>query len=320
MRLKLSLLFLILSFVASQGFAQYPLKTIRFVVTAAAGSGPDLTARIVAQKLNVAWGQPVVIENRGGAGGAIAAELVAKSAPDGYTLIMASAGSHSVSPALYPHLSWDPIRDFVPITIVSVAPNILIVHPSLPVKSVRDLLALARLRPGELSFGSGGSGSSAHLSGELFRMLAKVRMVHIPFKGAPSAALGVIGGQVELALLNLPPTLPLIKSGRLKALAVSTASRSEALPQLPTIAEDGLPGYEASTWYGVMAPAHTPAEITDKIYTVIMAGLRQQETRSRIVSDGAQVVGNSSEEFSALLKRDLAKWTRVVKESGARPD
>ncbi len=320
MRLKLSLLFLILSFVASQGFAQYPLKTIRFVVTAAAGSGPDLTARIVAQKLNVTWGQPVVIENRGGAGGAIAAELVAKSAPDGYTLIMASAGSHSVSPALYPHLSWDPIRDFVPITIVSVAPNILIVHPSLPVKSVRDLLALARLRPGELSFGSGGSGSSAHLSGELFRMLAKVRMVHIPFKGAPSAALGVIGGQVELALLNLPPTLPLIKSGRLKALAVSTASRSEALPQLPTIAEDGLPGYEASTWYGVMAPAHTPAEITDKIYTVIMAGLRQQETRSRIVSDGAQVVGNSSEEFSALLKRDLAKWTRVVKESGARPD
>ena len=320
MRLKLSLLFLILSFVASQGFAQYPLKTIRFVVTAAAGSGPDLTARIVAQKLNVAWGQPVVIENRGGAGGAIAAELVAKSAPDGYTLIMASAGSHSVSPALYPHLSWDPIRDFVPITIVSVAPNILIVHPSLPVKSVRDLLALARLRPGELSFGSGGSGSSAHLSGELFRMLAKVRMVHIPFKGAPSAALGVIGGQVELALLNLPPTLPLIKSGRLKALAVSTASRSEALPQLPTIAEDGLPGYEASTWYGVMAPAHTPAEITDKIYTVIMAGLRQQEARSRIVSDGAQVVGNSSEEFSALLKRDLAKWTRVVKESGARPD
>lgn len=320
MRLKLSLLFFILSFVASQGFAQYPLKTIRFVVTAAAGSGPDLTARIVAQKLNVTWGQPVVIENRGGAGGAIAAELVAKSAPDGYTLIMASAGSHSVSPALYPHLSWDPIRDFVPITIVSVAPNILIVHPSLPVKSVRDLLALARLRPGELSFGSGGSGSSAHLSGELFRMLAKVRMVHIPFKGAPSAALGVIGGQVELALLNLPPTLPLIKSGRLKALAVSTASRSEALPQLPTIAEDGLPGYEASTWYGVMAPAHTPAEITDKIYTVIMAGLRQQETRSRIVSDGAQVVGNSSEEFSALLKRDLAKWTRVVKESGARPD
>ncbi|MEI8035213.1 MAG: tripartite tricarboxylate transporter substrate-binding protein [Betaproteobacteria bacterium] len=320
MRLKLSLLFLILSFVASQGFAQYPLKTIRFVVTAAAGSGPDLTARIVAQKLNVAWGQPVVIENRGGAGGAIAAELVAKSAPDGYTLIMASAGSHSVSPALYPHLSWDPIRDFVPITIVSVAPNILIVHPSLPVKSVRDLLALARLRPGELSFGSGGSGSSAHLSGELFRMLAKVRMVHIPFKGAPSAALGVIGGQVELALLNLPPTLPLIKSGRLKALAVSTATRSEALPQLPTIAEDGLPGYEASTWYGVMAPAQTPPEITDKIYNVILAGLRQQETRSRIVSDGAQVVGNSSEEFSALLKRDLAKWTRVVKESGARPD
>ena len=298
----------------------YPAKPVRMIVTAAAGSGPDITARIVGQKLTAALGQPVVIENRAGAGGSIAAELAAKAPPDGYTLVMASAGSHAVSPALYPKLSWDPVKDFVPITIVAVAPNILIVHPSLPVKSVRELIALAKARPGELSFGSGGSGSTAHLSGELFRTMANIKIVHIPFKGAPSAALGVIGGQVEMALLNLPPTLPQVKSGRLKGLAVTTAKRTSAIPELPTIAEAGVPGYEASTWYGVMAPAGTPAEITTRLYTAIIADLRSEDTRARIAADGGEVVGSTPEEFAAVLKRDLAKWTRVVKDSGARAD
>ena len=290
------------------------------IVTAAAGSGPDITARIVGQKLTAALGQAVVIEDRPGAGGTIAAELAAKSPPDGYTLVMASAGSHAVSPALYPKLAWDPIADFVPITIVSLAPNILIVHPSLPVNSTKELIALARKRPGELSYGSGGSGSTAHLSGELFRSMANIRIVHIPFKGAPSAALGVIGGQVEMALLNLPPTLPQIRSGRLKGLAVTTAKRTSALPAMPTIAESGLPGYEATTWYGVMAPAATPAEITSRLYTVIIAAVRTQDTRTRIAADGGEVVGSTPEEFAAVLKRDIAKWTKVVKDSGARPD
>jgi len=194
------------------------------------------------------------------------------------------------------------------------------VHPSLPVKSVRELIALARARPGELSFGSGGSGSTAHLSGELFRTMANIKIVHIPFKGAPSAALGVIGGQVEMALLNLPPTLPQVKSGRLKGLAVTTAKRTSAIPELPTIAEAGVPGYEASTWYGVMAPAGTPNEITGRLYTAIIADLRTDDTRARIAADGGEVVGSTPEEFAATLKRDLAKWTRVVKESGARAD
>ncbi|MEO7727404.1 MAG: tripartite tricarboxylate transporter substrate binding protein [Burkholderiales bacterium] len=304
----------------AQTVAQYPAKPIRMIVTAAAGSGPDITARIVGQKLTAALGQSVVIENRPGAGGSIAAEVVAKSPPDGYTLAMASAGSHAVSPALYPKLSWDPVRDFVPITIVSVAPNILIVHPSLPVKSVRDLIALAKAKPGQLSFGSGGSGSTAHLSGELFRTMANIRIVHIPFKGAPSAALGVIGGQVEMGLLNLPPTLPQVRSGRLKALAVTAAKRAAAIPELPTIAEAGVPGYEAVTWYGVMAPAGTPPEITSKLYAAIIADLRTEDTRSRIAADGGEVVGSTPEEFAATLKRDLAKWRRVVKESGARAD
>jgi tripartite-type tricarboxylate transporter receptor subunit TctC len=312
--------FVIASPVLAQTVPQYPAKPVRMIVTAAAGSGPDITARIVGQKLTAALGQSVVIENRPGAGGSIAAELAAKAAPDGYTLVMASAGSHAVSPALYPKLAWDPVRDFVPITIVAVAPNILIVHPSLPVKSVRELIALARARPGELSFGSGGSGSTAHLSGELFRTMANIKIVHIPFKGAPSAALGVIGGQVEMALLNLPPTLPQVKSGRLKGLAVTTAKRTSAIPELPTIAEAGVPGYEASTWYGVMAPAGTPGDITGRLYTAIIGDLRTDDTRARIAADGGEVVGSTPEEFAATLKRDLAKWTRVVKESGARPD
>ena len=320
MRVVVLLALLVVSRACAQPAAQYPAKPIRMIVTAAAGSGPDITARIVGQKLTAALGQPVIIDDRPGAGGSIAAELAAKAPPDGYTLVMASAGSHAVSPALYPKLSWDPVRDFVPITIVAVAPNILIVHPSLPVKSVRELIALARARPGELSFGSGGSGSTAHLSGELFRTMANIKIVHIPFKGAPSAALGVIGGQVEMALLNLPPTLPQVKSGRLKGLAVTTAKRTGAIPELPTIAEAGVPGYEASTWYGVMAPAGTPSDITGRLYTTIIADLRAEDTRARIAADGGEVVGSTPDEFAAVLKRDLVKWMRVVKDSGARAD
>jgi len=320
--MKSALYFAMLAATAAgaQTAPQYPAKPIRMIVTAAAGSGPDITARIVGQKLTAALGQPVIIDDRPGAGGSIAAELAAKAPPDGYTLVMASAGSHAVSPALYTKLPWDPVKDFVPITIVALAPNILIVHPSLPVKSVRELIALAKARPGQLSFGSGGSGSTAHLSGELFRTMANINIVHIPFKGAPSAALGVIGGQVEMALLNLPPTLPQVKSGRLKGLAVTTAKRTSAIPELPTIAEAGVPGYEASTWYGVMAPAGTPNEITGRLYTAIIADLRTDDTRARIAADGGEVVGSTPEEFAATLKRDLAKWTRVVKESGARAD
>jgi tripartite-type tricarboxylate transporter receptor subunit TctC len=305
---------------AAAAHAQYPSKPVRLIVTAAAGSGPDITARIVGQKLNVALGQPVVVENRPGAGGSIAAELAAKAPPDGYTLVMASAGSHAVSPALYPKLAWDPIRDFAPITIVSIAPNILIVHPSLPVNSVRELVALAKARPGQLSFGSGGSGSSAHLSGELFRLMTGIRIVHIPFKGAPSAALGIISGQVEMGLLNLPPTLPQVRNGRLKGLAVTTLKRAAAVPDLPTIAEAGVPGYEAATWYGIMAPAATPADIMARLYSIIIADLRTNDTRARIAADGGEVVGSTPEEFTAVLKRDLEKWTRVVRDSGVRPD
>lgn len=299
---------------------QYPAKAIRMIVPSAPGSGPDIMARTIGQKLNEAWGQPVVVEARPGAGGIIGSEAVAKSAPDGYTLIMGNAGSHSVNPSLYRKLPYDPLKDFSPIALVSSAPNILIVHPSLPVKSTKDLIALAKARPGELTFGSGGNGSTAHLSGELFRTLAGIRIVHVPFKGAPAAVLGVITGEISMAILNLPPALPHVKNGRLKALGVSTPKRSAAVPDLPTIAESGLPGYSATAWYGVLAPAGTPREIIMKINAEIVKGLRTDEMKKRIASDGGEVIGSTPEEFTAVMKTDIAKWAKVVQASGAQVD
>lgn len=306
--------------VIAQTSPQYPVKTIRIIVPSAPGSGPDIMARTIGQKLSEAWGQSVVVDARPGAGGIIGSEAAAKSAPDGYTLIMGNAGSHSVNPSLYRKLPYDPLKDFSPIALVSSAPNILIVHPSLPVKSVKDLIALARARPEELTFGSGGNGSTAHLSGELFRTLAGIRIVHVPFKGAPAAVLGVITGEISMAILNLPPALPHIKSGRLKALGVSTPRRSAAVPDLPTIAESGLPGYSATAWYGVLAPAGTPHGIIMKINAEIVKGLRTDEMRKRIASDGGEVIGSTPEEFTAVMKADIAKWAKVVRASGAQAD
>lgn len=296
----------------------YPTKPIRMVVPSAPGSGPDLIARVVAQKLTESLGKPVVADPRPGAGGSLGAEIVAKSPPDGYTLIMGSAGSHSVNSALYPKLPYDAVKDFAPISLVSTAPNILIVHPSLPVKSVKDLVALARAKPGDLTFGSGGNGSTAHLSGELFRVLAKVNMVHVPFKGAPAAVIGVMTGEISLAILNLPPALPHVRSGKLKALGVSTATRSSAVPDIPTIAEAGLPGYDAGTWYGLLAPAGTPGEIIARLNAELVKGLRSAEMKKRIAAEGGDVIGGTPDEFTAVIKRDIEKWTRVVAASGAK--
>jgi tripartite-type tricarboxylate transporter receptor subunit TctC len=306
--------------VNAQAPAPYPVKAIRMIVPSAAGSGPDIMARTIAQKLSEAVSQPVIVEARPGAGGIIGSEAAARSSPDGYTLIMGNAGSHSVNPSLYRKLPYDPVKDFAPVTLVSTAPNILVVHPSLPVKSVKDLVALGKARPGELTFGSGGNGSTAHLSGEMFRTLAGIDIVHVPFKGAPAAVLGVITGEISMAIVNLPPALTHVRNGRLKALGVSTPQRSAAVPDLPTIAETGLPGYSATAWYGVLAPAGTPREIILKLNAEIVRSLRTDEIRKRIQSDGGEVVGSTPEEFTAVMKSDIAKWARVVQASGARVD
>lgn len=314
-----SLALLALVSTGAPAYAQsYPTKPIRMVVPSAPGSGPDLIARVVAQKLTESLGKPVVADPRPGAGGSLGAEIVAKSPPDGYTLIMGSAGSHSVNSALYPKLPYDAVKDFSPISLVSTAPNILIVHPSLPVKSVRDLVALAKAKPGDLTFGSGGNGSTAHLSGELFRVLAKVNMLHVPFKGAPAAVIGVMTGEISLAILNLPPALPHVRSGKLKALGVSTATRSSAVPDIPTIAEAGLPGYDAGTWYGLLAPAGTPGDIIARLNVELVKGLRSAEMKKRIAAEGGDVIGGTPDEFTAVIKRDIEKWTRVVAASGAK--
>lgn len=306
--------------VSAQTAANYPAKTIRMIVPSAPGSGPDIMARLIGQKLTEAWGQQVVVEARPGAGGIIGSEAAAKAAPDGYTLIMGNAGSHSVNPSLYRKLPYDPLKDFAPVALVSSAPNILIVHPSVPVKSAKELIALAKARPGELTFGSGGNGSTAHLSGEMFRTLAGIRIVHVPFKGAPAAVLGVITGEISMAILNLPPALPHVRSGKLKALGVSTPKRSAAVPDLPTIAESGLPGYSATAWYGVLAPAGTPRGIILKLNAEIVKSLGTEEMKKRIAADGGEVIGSTPEEFTTVMKTDIAKWAKVVKDSGAQVD
>lgn len=306
--------------VSAQSDSQYPSKPIRMIVPSAPGSGPDIMARAIGQKLTESLGQPVVIDNRPGAGGIIGSEAAAKSPPDGYTLIMSNAGAHAVNASLYAKLPYDPVRDFAPVTLVAMAPNILIVHPALPVRSVKELIVLAKAKPGELTFGSGGNGSTAHLSGEMFKTMAGINIVHVPFKGSPAAVIGVISGQIAMAFPNIPPALPHVRSGKLKALAVTTAKRSAAVPETPTVAEAGLPGYEATAWFGVLAPAATPPQIIAKLSAAIVKSLRTREMQERLAAEGTEPVGNTPEQFALTVRNDIAKWAKVVKSSGARAE
>ena len=306
--------------VHAQGVAPYPAKTVRIIVGSTPGGGPDIMARAIAQKLGEAFAQTVIVDNRPGANGIIAAELAARALPDGYTLSMANAGSHAVNVSLYASLPYDPLRDFTPVSLVSTAPNVLIVHPSLPVRDVKSFIAFARSKPGELAFGSGGNGSTAHLSGELLRVSAGLKLNHVPFRGAPAAVLGVASGQVALALPNLPPALPAMKSGKARALGVTTPARSAAAPEVPTIAEAGLPGFDATAWYGVLAPAGTARDIVMRLNTEIVKALRSEDLKQRILLDGGDAAGSTPEAFAARIKADIAKWARVVKLSGAKVD
>ena len=304
----------------AQSETGYPSKPIRMIVPSAPGSGPDIMARAIGQKLTEALGQAIVIDDKPGAGGIIGSEAAAKAPPDGYTLIMSNAGAHTVNPSLYAKLPYDPIKDFAPVTLVALAPNILIVHPTLPVRNVKELIALAKAKPGELTFGSGGNGSTAHLSGEMFKTMAGIDIVHIPFKGSPAAVIGVIAGQIALAIPNIPPALPHVRSGKLKALAVTTAKRAAGVPELPTVAESGLPGYEATAWFGVLAPAATPPQIIARLNAAIVKIAHAREMQDRLMAEGADAVGNTPEQFAQIIRNDIAKWAKVVKASGARAD
>ena len=304
----------------AQTAANYPARTVRFIAPFPPGGSTDLLARLVAIKLSEAWGQQVIVENRGGAAGTIGVEIAARAAPDGYTIVMGHVGTFGVNPTLYPKLPYDAIRDFAPITVLATVPNGMAVHPSLPVKTARDFVALAKAKPGELLYASGGSGSASHLAGEYFKLLTKIEMVHVPYKGTAPAMISMISGQTTMTITGMVALMPHVKSSRLKLLGVATLKRLSIMPEIPTINESGVPGYDANQWYGVLAPAATPRDIIVKLNTDIIKVLARPDVKERLAADGAQPVGNTPEQFAAHIKSEIARWAPVVKASGAKPD
>jgi tripartite-type tricarboxylate transporter receptor subunit TctC len=297
----------------------YPVKPVRLIVPYVPGGGTDLIARSLAQRLGENFGQTVVVDNRGGAGGSLGMEYVAKSAPDGYTILLGLTAQFAVNPALYPKLPYDPLRDFAPITLLARNPYVLMVHPSLPAKSVSGFIALAKARAGQLTFSSSGNGSGAHLAGEILKTLAHIDMDHIPYKGAGALLPDFIAGQVPVSFVTWGAGGPHVKSGRLRALGVTTAQRSPALPELPAIAET-LAGYDVPVWYGIVAPAGTPKEIVAKLNAGILRVLATADFRQRIEVDAVEPIGSTPEQLTDYIKAELIKWAKAVKDSGAKVD
>lgn len=294
---------------------QYPSKPIRLVVGYPAGGATDILARAVGAKLTEALGQPVIVENRPGAGSVIASAAVARATPDGYVLLM-GALPLTVNPTLQKNLPYDTLRDFAPVSQVATTPYILVVHPSVPVKNVRQLIALARKRPGELNYASFGTGSGAHLSGELLRFITGIDIVHVPYKGSGPALVDVLGGRVIMTFTNILQTLPLVRQGKLRALGVTAAKRSSIALDIPTIAESGVPGYETQTWFGVLAPANTPQTVISTLHTAIANDLRNKQTRDQFLALGVEPIGSSPEEFARFLRDEVEKWGNIVRQAG----
>lgn len=297
----------------------YPMRAVRLVVPSSPGGGADITARIISPKLSEYLRQQVVVENRAGAGTMIGGEVVARAAPDGYTLLLATAPL-AINPAMYRKVPYDALRDFAPITQVVSLPNLLISHPSLPVKTVKELVAFARSRPGALSFASAGVGTAPHLFMELFLEMAALKMVHVPYKGAGPGVVGVIAGHVPLMTPTIFAALGHVRDGRLRGLGVTGAKRASGAPDIPTIAEAGVPGYEASNWFGVSAPAGTPREIVNRIYSDIARALQQPDVKGRLSADGAEPVGSTPDEFAAYIRAETEKWAKVVRNAGIQPE
>lgn len=314
---------LILSLVPTSGFAQagksatYPTRPIRLIVPLTAGGPTDSLARIIAVPLGEALGQPVIIDNRPGAGGNIGAEMAAKSLADGYTLFMGTSGPLSINASLYPKLGYNPIRDFAPVILAASAPFVVAVNPSLPVKNLKELIALAKARPGQLNYGSV-PGSASHLSTELFKSMAAVNIQHIPYKGAAPATTDLITGQIQLSLASTPGAVPQVKAGKIKALGVTSAKRIGKLPDVPTVAEAALRGYEASVWYGIVAPANTPREIVVRLNQETTKIIAERSHRERMLAGDFEPTSNTPEEFGAFIKSETEKWGKVIKTSGAR--
>ncbi len=295
----------------------YPRSPIRIVVPFPPGGGTDLLARLLGQKLNESWGQPVVTDNRAGANGTIGAAIVSKSPPDGYTLLLVPSG-FAVNPSMYPRLPFNAEKDFAPITQLAASPLLVLVHPSLPATSIRELIALAKGKPGQINYASSGNGSPPHLATEHFKTMAKVNMVHIPYKGGGPAMVDLLAGQVSVYFNAILQALPYAKGGKLRPLAVTGPKRFPAIPQTPTVAEGGLPGYEMTNWYGLLAPAATPKDVVSRINAEVAKILNQAEAKERLAADGAIVVASTPEQFTAFLQQEMAKFAKIVKASGMK--
>ena len=303
----------------AQAAANYPARPIKIVVPFAPGGTTDMLARLVGQRLTQSWGQPVVIENKPGAGATLGADIVAKSAPDGYTLVMGAA-HHTIAQQVYAKIPYHFDRDFAPITMVAMVPNMVVVNSEVPAKNIAEFIALAKTQPGKLNYGSAGAGTAHHLIGEMFKLRAGVDLVHVPYKGSAPAVADLLSGQVQLMFDTVTSGLPQVKAGKLRALAVTTAKRSLAVPDLSTVAEAGVPGYDISTWYGLWGPKGLSKEVTDKLANEVARILKLPDVKERYAALGAEPVGNSPEEFAAYCKSELLKWAKVVKDSGAKAD
>lgn len=297
----------------------FPSKPMRIVVTFTPGGAPDIIARILAERFTASWGQSVIVDNKPGSGGNIGADFVAKAPPDGHTLVVGTVGTHSINGALYSRMPYDMVRDFAPVSLVATTPNMLVVHNEVPARSVQELIALGR-KEGKMSFASSGSGTSIHVSGELFKRMTGLDMTHIPYKGRAIAIPDLLGGRVTMMFDNMPSSLPLVREGKLRALGVTSLKRAAAAPEIPTIAESGLPGFEAVSWFAVFAPAGTPRPVVDKLQGEISRILKQPDVAKRLTDIGLEPVGSSADELASYQRAEIVKWAQVVKDSGATAD
>lgn len=298
--------------------SEYPKRPIRMVVPFPPGGATDILARVVGKRLAEVWSQNVIIDNRPGAGGTLGANLVAKANMDGYTLVMGTNASHAIAPSLYANLAYDPLKDFAPITLVAIVPQVVVVHPALPVKNIMELIALAKQKPGELNFSSAGQGTPGHLGMELFKMMTGTNMIHVPYQGGAPGLAAVAGGQVQFMADNMNSALPFIRAGRVRAIAVTSAKRSGALPEMPTIIEQGVPGFDSGSWFGMFAPTGTPAAIVAKLHAETVKTLNLPDVKQTLAQQGAEVGANMPAQFTELIRSDITRWAKVIKAAGVK--
>jgi tripartite-type tricarboxylate transporter receptor subunit TctC len=305
---------------AASAAEAYPSRPIRLIVPFPPGGGTDIMGRLVGNHLSEKLGVQTVVDNRGGAGGIIGTDLAAKANPDGYTLLIGSVSTISINPSLYPKLPFDTVKDLAPVSLIASTPSVLVVPANLPARSVKELIALAKAKPGQLNFGSAGSGTSHHLGGELFKVVSGIDIVHVPYKGTAPAVTDLVGGQVSMMIANTPAVLPMIKAGRLRPLAVTSLTRSALMPELPTVAESGLPDFEVIVWYGVLAPAATPKPLVVRLNEYLKQMARLPEVKERLASQGAEAISSTPEEFARKIRADKDKWAKVVRVAGVRAE